>query len=340
MTMPAKECKDHLGNRFNSKAEMAKFYGITTKRLITRIASGHTLEDALTMPLGKNGGIAQLDHLGNSFRSVTAMCNFYNIKRKTYENRIEKGWSKKDALTVLPMATRKPVSDHQGKEYPSKAALCRAYGIGTTTYDRRMRSGWTLEEILLTPKQDLSVRDHLGNKYGSQSEMCREYNIEFDTFVARIKAGWSLGNALTISINKTSSYYEILTMEYLQSISVSFMSQVVTPGCFSSGGKHSRFDLYIPGAGFIEIDGEGHFKQIASWDFEKTAVDDEIKTLYCERSKIPLLRIRYDQMQDGTYIDLIEDFLCNKTSYIHRHNKYLPEKEYYAEREENLFKSA
>lgn len=373
-------CEDHLGNKFNSKAEMTKFYGTTTKRLNARLANGHTLEEALTMPIKSNSGLSQTDHLGNRFKSTTEMCSFYGIKRKSYERRIERGWSKEAALTTPVAQYSNVLYDHLGNEYPSKAALCRAYNIGTTTFDMRMQlnwsleealtgkvyydhlgnefsstkemcdyynisselyqdrmtKGWTMEKALTEPKQDLSVYDHLGNKYTTQGEMCKAYDISFEVYLARLnKLGWSLEDALTISVDEHDSYYEILTKKYLQRKNIDFKFQDTSHNCVSSGGKRSRFDFSIPDVGLIEVDGEGHFRPISNWNFEKAVRDDTLKTAYCEEHNIPLLRIRYDQMQDGTYADLIADFIENPAAYITTHNR-LSEAEYYAERTENL----
>ena len=42
------ECYDHLGNKFKTKAEMCKYYGINQTTFNTRLKSGMTLKDALS----------------------------------------------------------------------------------------------------------------------------------------------------------------------------------------------------------------------------------------------------------------------------------------------------
>lgn len=39
------------------------------------------------------------DHTGKEFSSITALCEYYGIERKTYCQRIKRGWSVEDALT-------------------------------------------------------------------------------------------------------------------------------------------------------------------------------------------------------------------------------------------------
>lgn len=131
------------------------------------------------------------------------------------------------------------------------------------------------------------------------------------------------------------SSYEALLMKYLHTLNVVFSIQDTSTGCVSSGGNPSRFDFSIPDVGLIEVDGEGHFRPISNWNFEKAVKDDTLKTQFCEDNDIPLLRIHYKQMQDGTYVGSIEDFLANPAKYIKQHNS-LSEAEYYAERDTNI----
>ena len=41
-----------------------------------------------------------VDHLGFTYDSITAMCKKYNIPRATYSRRLERGWTKEQALTT------------------------------------------------------------------------------------------------------------------------------------------------------------------------------------------------------------------------------------------------
>jgi len=73
-------------------------------------------------------------------------------------------------------------------------------------------------------------------------------------------------------------------------------------------GSNHYFDFYIPSLNrMIEFDGKQHFEPIKLFGgkkaFDETVKRDNIKNLYCEQNKIPLLRISYDQ------IDHIEEIL-------------------------------
>lgn len=82
----------------------------------------------------------------------------------------------------------------------------------------------------------------------------------------------------------------------------------------------------------IEFDGEQHFKPVEYWGgeagFLKQKEADLIKTNWCEKEQIPLLRIRFDQKP---YIsEMIEDFLCDPLKYVKNHNTYWSNEEYYS----------
>ena len=59
---------------------------------------------ALTYP--KGGPYVFVDHNGNEFKSLAKMCNYYDIDRKVFRDRLNSGWSLKDALT---MAAESPI---------------------------------------------------------------------------------------------------------------------------------------------------------------------------------------------------------------------------------------
>ena len=118
---------------------------------------------------------------------------------------------------------------------------------------------------------------------------------------------------------------------YLEEKELDYEIEFTKHNCYSSGGKKSQFDFFIANTGLIEVDGEQHFFPVSDWDFEKCQKDDSIKTKYCENNNIPLLRIKYTQVQSGEYKSMIDDFIANPKKYIYNHNTYLSTKEYYME---------
>lgn len=82
----------------------------------------------------------------------------------------------------------------------------------------------------------------------------------------------------------------------------------------------------------IEFDGEQHFKPIEHWGgeegFLKRKEADLIKTEWCEKEQIPLLRIRFDQK--ACIPEMIDDFLQDPLKYVKCHNTYCSNEEYYS----------
>ena len=318
---------DCFGTTWDTKQQMCDFYGIKYKTYMYRIRHGMSEYEALTESVGTSITAPN----GIIYKSEAKMCEAYNISYVAYKARLYRGWTFEQAL-LTPLT----ISDHLGHEFNSIKEMCAFYEIAESTYRNRKSRKLSLAEILTTPSQKQSYEDHNGKMFPSVYAMTLAYNIPYSTFRHRLSVGWNLKDALEISVEEAFSSYEILLMNYLRECNKSFTFQDTSHDCVSSGGKRSRFDFAIPDVGLIEIDGEGHFRQISNWNFEKTVRDDTLKTVYCENNNIPLLRVRYDQMQDGTYAELVEDFINNPATYIMQHNKYLSEKEYYAERTKNL----
>ena len=94
-----KSCVDHLGNKFSSESEMCRYWNIPLERYITYRNRGYSIENVLTGKGIEARKKSCVDHLGNTFESISAMCRAYGIERKTYMKRIERGMSIKEALT-------------------------------------------------------------------------------------------------------------------------------------------------------------------------------------------------------------------------------------------------
>ena len=198
------QCKDNLGNTYNSIAEMAKAHDISVFLLHSRLSRGWSVEKALSREHKD-----RVDHTGRQFGSVKEMCEHWNINPATYIKRIERGWSIEKALTTPTENINKIVAPN-GVEYKCLADACKDYGISSSTVNSRLAAGKSLEEALTTPVQEQKHKsvhgyestDHLGNKYESFSAMCRAYDINICTVNTRLERGWSLEKALTIKPRK------------------------------------------------------------------------------------------------------------------------------------------
>lgn len=76
--------------------------------------------------------------------------------------------------------------------------------------------------------------------------------------------------------------------------------------------------------GVIEFDGKpGHFAPIECFGGKKVFLEhhnsDLEKDYFLEEERVPLLRIRYDQID--IIEELLTDFIQNPTNYLHKHSK-------------------
>lgn len=143
----------------------------------------------------------QTDHLGNHFKSVSAMTKHWGISRTTYLSRINMGWSVEKALTFTIREESRPKGgavDHLGNKFKSRSQMLTHWGIRRDTYNSRLRRGWSLKEALTTPSTNNNrCKDHLGNEYDSKGDMFKTYGVSYSAFTKRIDRGWSLEEALT-----------------------------------------------------------------------------------------------------------------------------------------------
>ena len=84
---------------------------------------------------------------------------------------------------------------------------------------------------------------------------------------------------------------------------------------------------------FVEYDGIQHFKFIDLFfktieEFFMSHTRDEAKDIFSETNRIPLLRIRYDQIAEDLVSTMISDLLVNPYKYTVQHNTYLSNEEY------------
>ena len=207
LTTPVKRikptpCTDHRGRTYASVAQMCQRYGIGYYTYDYRIKHGWTMEEALTTPAGrkKPEGKKCADHFGRMFDSGSVMCRKYGITFSAYKNRLDAGWSKKDALTTPVRNTA--CKDHRGRTYASVAQMCREYGISPKVYRYRIASGWSRKKALTTPVRQTSCTDHLGNRFSSEARMCRKYGLTAKTYRDRMASGWNQEKALTTNVDK------------------------------------------------------------------------------------------------------------------------------------------
>lgn len=85
---------------------------------------------------------------------------------------------------------------------------------------------------------------------------------------------------------------------------------------------------------FVEYDDQqqfgiiGHFYRTLM-DYLKKYRKDVLKTMFAEVSEIPLLRIRYDQLEYAEV--MVEDLVDNPQKYLQHHNPFISDANYWKE---------
>ena len=106
--------------------------------------------------------ISSRDHLGNTFKSLAAMCRFWGKDPRIVWYRLEAGWSIEDALTKpsTPANQRNRKAgcrDHQGRAFETQRDMARYWGISIHTFRVRIKLGWSIKDAL-TRKPKLTGR--------------------------------------------------------------------------------------------------------------------------------------------------------------------------------------
>ena len=103
---------DHLGNIFETKDEMCKYWKINCGAYNRRKSKGWSKEKILTTEQKRR--YKWIDHKGNIFNTRSEMLKFWGVSGTTYEIKIKLGYSLEDILT------KRFVIDHLGNKFNSK----------------------------------------------------------------------------------------------------------------------------------------------------------------------------------------------------------------------------
>ncbi len=199
-----KPVTDHLGNEFESYAEMYRHWGTNQTIYHYRTAvKGWDMKTALeTPPMDTDmaGAHECEDHLGNKFESIRAMCDYWRIPRTTFFQRRAKGWDLEKCLSPIETKRRhtaRHVSDGHGNDYESLDAMCAAYDITKQQYIINIRNNLSVQDALTarTEKPE-HPKDHKGVEYDSINALCRAYGITKTVLRSRLELGWTLAEIL------------------------------------------------------------------------------------------------------------------------------------------------
>lgn len=137
---PPRSIRCPKGILFTNVLEMCKHYGITQAHYSLSIAKGLTLEQILSIenkPKPFDTSITCPN--GLQFSSKAAMCAHYGVKFTTYRNRIDTGWTGRQALNIDPPPELKTtVFCPNGLRFENKKDMCTHYGLDYSKYKYRI----------------------------------------------------------------------------------------------------------------------------------------------------------------------------------------------------------
>lgn len=120
---PGKDWIGPDGKTYNTLQELCKAYNIKYSTVRSRLRSGLSLRDAVTLKTKSDG--KEIKSSGN--------------RRLTVDEKIK---------------LRLQVVDHKGNRFNSLKEMLKHYNITEQAYRKRYKDDWTLEEILETPMNE------------------------------------------------------------------------------------------------------------------------------------------------------------------------------------------
>lgn len=188
---------------------------------------------------------------------------------------------------------------------------------GMSKFDIRINKKnyvWNVNHYIELKGIDLECLSLVEKKHTRQSLLFRCSCGE--TFITSI-ASFQNGKTRCEKCSNYMSRYEREFEQYLKDNNVEYIYQYSLNQCRDI--LPLPFDFFLPKYNaLVEIDGEGHYfvcnfnkisHEKAKKSFESTKKHDAIKSLFCEENNIPLLRIPYFNMKDGSYKTIFQDFI-------------------------------
>ena len=185
---------------FKTFSSMCEHYGLNLNVYRKRLNLGWTLRQALGIdsePIGNNFVTCPN---GLIFKSKKQMCDYYNETETTYQSRLRRGWTERQALGIDP--PKYSVTCPNGKTFKNKTSLLEYYDVDYKVYTQRLERGWTESQALgIEPSPDSKyvITCPKGIPFKNIPSMCEYYGVLHNTYKTRrnIKK-WTMRQALGI----------------------------------------------------------------------------------------------------------------------------------------------
>jgi hypothetical protein len=143
-----------------------------------------------------------VDFEGRVFPNQKAMLSFYGIPSGTFNSRIRKGLSLKDALTMPKVKGTEKCVDHKGRVFQSKQSMAEFYGINIVTFNARRKRGLSLKDALtlsineVKSNKGIECIDLQGRLFPSLISMANYHNITPTRLSYLVRKGYTPTEAL------------------------------------------------------------------------------------------------------------------------------------------------
>lgn len=217
---------------------------------------------------------------------------------------------------------------------------------------------WCAEKLNKTPRKCITYASkhkirYINKALWTEEEIAilKKYYPIIGKFVSEIiktkneKACSQKATRLKITYTKDDSSAVEKIKSYLNSQKIVYRQEVGLEGCVDKNPLLFDFAIYEDNnlkklIGIIEYDGSQHFLPTTLYSDKKinakevleiTQRHDQIKNRYCQKNKIPMLRIKYCQ---NNIEKLVAEFLKHREKYIEWYNQEYSFEKYYSEIED------
>jgi hypothetical protein len=156
------------GRKYPSINALAAKFGKHPVRLSLNLRNGWSPEEAVGLIKRKRKGHGhEIIIQEQSFSSIRAACEFFNLPEGTIAAPIRKGYTIEDAFAGR-LRPRGPSAlarkfEFEGTFYPSGTAMAEAYNQRWSNVSRRLNRGWTLSQALKVSPPPPRYRDFDGH---------------------------------------------------------------------------------------------------------------------------------------------------------------------------------
>lgn len=165
-----------------------------------------------------------------------------------------------------------------------------------------------LENITGNKYGHLTVLEYVGKDKSRKSLWKCKCDCDAETLI--VTRGSDLKSGKTISCGCINSKGEEKIAKILMEYNIPFEKEKTFDTCkYENTNAYARFDFFVDNRYIIEYDGIQHFQptfdSFNKENFNNTINHDEFKNKWCKENNIPIIRIKYTQLDNLNIKDLL-----------------------------------